>query len=112
MRTLTDRPRRRAPRGAAACEEPPRLWGDEPVTAPAAVVAPAAPAPTASPVSPPGPTTPAGVTLDDLVSEGWAGLAAAGSIACPICAGAMSPRWSAGAGVVGGRCGDCGTTLE
>ena len=26
--------------------------------------------------------------------------------------GPMQPRWSAGAGVVGGRCEDCGTTLE
>ena len=31
---------------------------------------------------------------------------------CPVCAGPMQPRWSAGAGVVGGRCADCGTTLE
>jgi hypothetical protein len=52
-------------------------------------------------------------TLDDLVSGAWEGLtAAASSTACPVCAGALEPRWSAGAGVVGGRCRDCGAELS
>ena len=38
--------------------------------------------------------------------------AAGAATECPVCAGSLQPRWSAGAGVVGGRCGDCGTTLE
>ena len=46
-------------------------------------------------------------TLDDLLSEAWEGLLAAGPVQCPICAGSMVPRWSAGAGVVGGRCANC-----
>jgi hypothetical protein len=54
-----------------------------------------------------------GATLDDLVSGAWEGLtAAASSTACPVCQGELEPRWSAGAGVVGGRCRDCGSELS
>ena len=54
-----------------------------------------------------------GATLDDLVSGAWEGLtAAASSTACPVCHGELEPRWSAGAGVVGGRCRDCGSELS
>jgi hypothetical protein len=53
-----------------------------------------------------------GATLDDLLSEAWEGLTAAvSSTACPVCHGELVPRWSAGAGVVGGRCRDCGSEL-
>jgi len=52
------------------------------------------------------------LTLDDRVSDLWRGLAASTAVSCPLCAAEMEPRWSAGAGVVGGRCGGCGTTLE
>jgi hypothetical protein len=52
-------------------------------------------------------------TLDDLLSGTWESLAAAASsTACPVCAGDLQPRWSAGAGVVGGRCRDCGSELS
>ena len=52
-------------------------------------------------------------TLDDLLSGAWEGLAAAASsAACPVCGGELQPRWSAGAGIVGGRCRDCGTELS
>jgi hypothetical protein len=50
-------------------------------------------------------------TLDDVLSETWDGLVAATPAACPVCQSAMAPRWSAGAGVVGGRCGNCGSEL-
>jgi hypothetical protein len=54
-----------------------------------------------------------GATLDDLLSGAWEGLtAAASSTACPVCDGELAPRWSAGAGVVGGRCRDCGSELS
>ncbi len=54
-----------------------------------------------------------GATLDDLVSGAWEGLsAAASSTACPVCRGELEARWSAGAGVVGGRCRDCGSELS
>ena len=52
-------------------------------------------------------------TLDELVSGAWEGLIAGASpTACPVCEGVLEPRWSAGAGVVGGRCRDCGTALS
>jgi hypothetical protein len=54
-----------------------------------------------------------GATLDDLLSVAWEGLtAAASSTACPVCQGELEPRWSAGAGIVGGRCRDCGSELS
>ena len=52
-------------------------------------------------------------TLDDLLSDAWEGLSAASATAaCPVCDGELAPRWSAGAGVVGGRCRDCGSELS
>jgi hypothetical protein len=52
-------------------------------------------------------------TLDDVLSGTWEGLSAAtSSTACPVCHGELAPRWSAGAGVVGGRCRDCGSELS
>jgi len=51
-------------------------------------------------------------TLDAVLSEAWNDVSAGARTECPVCAGPMQPRWSAGAGVVGGRCEDCGTTLE
>jgi len=52
-------------------------------------------------------------TLDDVLSGAWEGLSAAASFtACPVCHGELAPRWSAGAGVVGGRCRDCGSELS
>jgi hypothetical protein len=54
-----------------------------------------------------------GATLDDLLSGAWEGLtAAASSTACPVCQGELEPRCSAGAGIVGGRCRDCGSELS
>jgi hypothetical protein len=54
-----------------------------------------------------------GATLDDLLSRVWDGLSVAASPApCPVCDGELEPRWSAGAGVVGGRCRDCGSELS
>jgi hypothetical protein len=52
-------------------------------------------------------------TLDDVLSGAWEGLVAAThSTVCPVCEGELAPRWSAGAGVVGGRCRDCGSELS
>jgi hypothetical protein len=50
-------------------------------------------------------------TLDDVLSGAWEGLSTAAGAACPVCAGELVARWSAGAGVVGGRCRDCGSEL-
>jgi hypothetical protein len=52
-------------------------------------------------------------TLDDVLSGAWEGLTADASFtACPVCGGELAPRWSAGAGVVGGRCRGCGSELS
>ena len=50
--------------------------------------------------------------LGDAVDSAWSALEAGFPAACLLCGDAMRPRWSAGAGVVGGRCPDCGTNLE
>jgi hypothetical protein len=53
-----------------------------------------------------------GPTLDELVSGLWGELLAGEPATCAACgAAAMQPRHSAGAGVVGGRCGACDATL-
>jgi hypothetical protein len=52
-----------------------------------------------------------GLTLDDVVVGAWEGLLAGAPAECPVCATPMAARHSAGAGVVGGRCGGCGSTL-
>jgi hypothetical protein len=54
---------------------------------------------------------PAAATLAEVVDTAWAGLNAEAPVACPVCDGRMEPRYSAGAGVVGGRCRDCGSEL-
>jgi hypothetical protein len=53
-----------------------------------------------------------GPTLDEAASALWAGLLAGDAVACPVCGTAMRPRHSAGAGVVGGRCGGCSVSLS
>jgi hypothetical protein len=98
-------------RAPAAPREPAR----ERVAAPAGARATVA-EPSIAPV--PEPATWAGEreqrrTLDDVLSDAWEGLSAASATAaCPVCDGALEARWSAGAGVVGGRCGDCGSELS
>jgi hypothetical protein len=51
-------------------------------------------------------------TLDDVLTSVWSSLAAGQTAQCPLCAGPLRVRWSAGAGAVGGRCADCGTSVE
>jgi tRNA(Ile2) C34 agmatinyltransferase TiaS len=51
-------------------------------------------------------------TLDDVLSGAWSQLRAGNATACPLCGGAMTARWTAGNGVVGGRCRSCGTEME
>jgi hypothetical protein len=51
-------------------------------------------------------------SLEEVISGAWATVIAGATAPCPVCAGALQPRWSAGAGVVGGRCTDCGATLD
>ena len=60
----------------------------------------------------PRPAPEAGPTLDDLVSRTWEVLRASVPASCLVCGAELEPRPSSGAGVVGGRCRSCGTTLE
>ena len=53
-----------------------------------------------------------GPTLDDLVAGAWEGLLAGAPADCFVCGTPLTPRQSAGAGIVGGRCGGCGTTVS
>ena len=52
-----------------------------------------------------------GPTLEDVLSGAWEDLVAHRTAACPICAGALAPRYGSGPSAVGGRCRDCGTEL-
>ena len=58
------------------------------------------------------PTVADAATLEEVVGSAWAALEAGFASGCRVCGGSVHPRWSAGAGVVGGRCDDCGTVLE
>ena len=89
--------------------------GAAPAAAREGVAVTAVPEPAASPVAEPAPTAPAhrhGPTLDDLVAGAWEGLVAGAGADCLVCGAPLAPRHSAGAGIVGGRCGGCGTTVS
>jgi hypothetical protein len=106
-----------APAAAAPVAPPepePTVPAHETVAAPEALVAPAEAAPAAA-VPETFETASArrqGPTLDDLVAGAWEGLLAGAPADCLVCGTSLAPRHSAGAGVVGGRCGGCGSTLS
>ena len=52
-----------------------------------------------------------GPTLDQVLVGTWNGLAAHGPVPCPVCGGALTPRYGASGVPVGGRCRDCDSTL-
>lgn len=52
-----------------------------------------------------------GRTLEDLLSGAWEDLTAHRTATCPICDGAMEPRYGSGPSAVGGRCRDCRSDL-
>jgi hypothetical protein len=52
-----------------------------------------------------------GRTLEDVLSGAWEDLGAHRTAACPICDGAMVPRYGSGPSAVGGRCTSCATEL-
>jgi hypothetical protein len=58
-------------------------------------------------------TRPSGeLTLDELLVVAWEGVTAHHQASCPVCRGAMVPRYAAaGPESLGGRCRDCGSTL-
>ncbi|MEA2221817.1 MAG: hypothetical protein QOH83_193 [Solirubrobacteraceae bacterium] len=52
-----------------------------------------------------------GRTLEDVLSGVWEEILAHRTAACPICDGAMEPRYGSGPSAVGGRCVECRTEL-
>ena len=52
-----------------------------------------------------------GRTLEDVFSSAWEDLTAHRAAACPICDGAMEPRYGSGPSALGGHCRDCQTEL-
>ena len=52
-----------------------------------------------------------GRTLEDVLSGAWEDLIAHRTATCPICDGAMAPRYGSGASAVGGRCRTCRAEL-
>jgi len=53
-----------------------------------------------------------GRTLEDVLSGAWEDLTAHRTATCPICAGAMKPRYGSGPSAVGGRCTSCRTEVH
>jgi hypothetical protein len=51
-------------------------------------------------------------TLDDVISRAWEVLRADVPAACPACGGELVPQASAQGGIIGGRCGSCGSALS
>jgi hypothetical protein len=53
-----------------------------------------------------------GPTLEAVVRDAWEGLTTRHVAACPVCGGAVAPRFGAGSAPVGGRCTACGSELS
>jgi hypothetical protein len=53
-----------------------------------------------------------GRTLEDLLSGAWEDLTAHRTATCPICDGALEPRYGSGLSAVGGHCRDCRADLS
>lgn len=52
------------------------------------------------------------LTLDEMLVVAWEGVTAHHQASCPVCRGAMVPRFpAAGPESLGGSCRDCGSTL-
>jgi hypothetical protein len=116
-RTRRGRERDRDAARTAARQE--SLFGAYAAAAPAAAPPATAPRETETEVGGSGTTVTteartaiSGPTLDEAISGLWGELLSGETATCPACgAAAMRPRHSAGAGVVGGRCGSCEATI-
>jgi hypothetical protein len=120
------------PQGAAPTAPPIGAAPTAPTAPPtgAAPTAPTAPPMGAAPTAPTAPPTgaaaaaPAGLldpaaasqprrqTLEDRIGGTWDALVTSHTAACPLCGGELTPRYSAGARPVGGRCRSCATELS
>ena len=52
-----------------------------------------------------------GRTLEDVIFGAWEDLSAHRAATCPICDGAMAPRYGSGPAAVAGRCVRCGSEM-
>ena len=52
------------------------------------------------------------LTLDDVLTSAWEGLAAHRVVGCPVCGNEMEPEYGAHARPIAGRCTECGSTLS
>jgi hypothetical protein len=50
--------------------------------------------------------------LDEKLVRLWEGLIAHRLVGCPVCGAVMRPEYGVRALPIGGRCGQCGTTLS
>jgi hypothetical protein len=53
-----------------------------------------------------------GPTLDDVLVGAWEGLTAHRTVECPVCGEEMAPEYGVHSRPIGGRCGDCGSTIS
>jgi hypothetical protein len=53
-----------------------------------------------------------GLTLDDLITGVWEGLAVRDTVCCPVCGGMMVSHTADSGDVCEGGCRDCGTVLS
>ncbi len=51
-------------------------------------------------------------TLDALLEGAWSALTSGSPAGCPVCSSTLRPRLSAGSGIAGGGCDNCGTLLH
>ncbi len=68
--------------------------------------------PSAEPAPHPSPEPAGQPSLDAAFTSAWSALQAGLTAMCFLCGGTLHPRWSAGAGVVGGRCRHCGMQVD
>jgi hypothetical protein len=53
-----------------------------------------------------------GPTLDELLSGVWERLTVHAVADCPVCGGSMAPEYGAHALPIGGRCGECRSSIS
>jgi hypothetical protein len=52
------------------------------------------------------------LTLDELITSVWEGLAVRGTVSCPVCSGPMDDTRRDGGGPLVGACPSCGARLS
>jgi hypothetical protein len=52
------------------------------------------------------------LTLDEIITSVWEGLAVRAAVSCPVCAGPMASHTGGGQDALVGMCFDCGARLS